>query len=85
MIKRKHLSASVPITTRALVQRINRALEKDHEVLKRSRGAEAMREFGDYFVVNFNMGAVVRVDVDLEDFGREIGVLEEFERLSKQG
>ena len=71
----------VPITTRALVQRINRALAEDDEVLKAPRGEKALQELGQYYVLDFNRNAVTRKDVDIEELGRSLGVLKAFEKL----
>ena len=75
---------AVPVTMRALVQRINRALAQDDEALKKTRGARAIQELGDYYVLDFNRNALVEKDVDPEEFGRELGVLQDYERLVKE-
>jgi hypothetical protein len=73
----------VPVTTRALVQRINRRIAGDDEVLKAARGDKARQEVGDYYIVDSRIGALVHRDVDLEAYAREIGVLQKHERLSE--
>jgi hypothetical protein len=75
MSKRK----GVPVTMRALIQRVNRKLATDGEVLKTTRGARAHQELGDYYVLNVRMNAVARHDVDPEALGRRIGVLRPWE------
>lgn len=72
---------TVPVTHRALVQRINRALKKDNKNLKAARSEKVSQELGGYFVVDLHRNAVVSKDVDLEEFGRELGALQKFERL----
>jgi len=73
--------AGVPVTARALIQRINRALAKDNEILKTTRGERAVQDLGQYYVLDFNMNAVMRKDVDIEEFGRQLGALKDFEKL----
>jgi hypothetical protein len=70
----------VPITEKALYQRINRKLRAQDEVLKRARG-NVETTLGDYYVVNVNRNYVAQHHVGLEQLGRELGVLAEWETL----
>jgi hypothetical protein len=70
---------SVPVTQRAVVQRLSRRLEADGKVLKKARGAYAADALGDYFVLR--NGSVINHHVDLEAFARESGALAEYEQL----
>lgn len=64
-----------PVSTRALVQRINRKLAHDNEGIRKVRGTA-----GSFVQVDFLRGMVISTEfTDLEDFGREIGVLERWE------
>jgi hypothetical protein len=72
----------VPITEKALYQRINRKLRVDGEALKHSRAdSRAWLDLGDYFTVDVRENFVTRHHVDLADLGRELGVLAEWETL----
>lgn len=74
----------VPVSERALVGRINRALAKDGEALRRCRrNSRAWPELGDYYVVDINKNFVTGKRLDLEDYGRELKVLADFEALSE--
>ena len=73
---------TVPITIRALVQRINRKLAEDGEVLKAPRGARALQELGDYYILDINLNAVLHKDVDVEELGRELGALKDYEHVA---
>ena len=68
------------ITTRALIQRINRKLKPEGEMLKTGRG-RARGSVGEYYVVNFNRNWITRQHVDLEALGRELGCLMAWEEL----
>ena len=72
---------SIPVTRRALLQRINRKLKKVSEVLRATRGENARADFGDYFILDLDRNAVLHKAVDLEKLGRKKGVLKKFERL----
>jgi hypothetical protein len=72
----------VPVTSRALIQRINRKLAADGEVLKASRGMQAFLDVGDHYVLDISMNAVVRKNLDIEQFGRSLGVLKPYEGLA---
>jgi len=67
----------IPITKRALVQRINRLLRKRNEALRGKRGANT----GEYYLVDFTRNALIQDDVSLDKLGRELDVLKPYERL----
>jgi hypothetical protein len=72
----------VPVTMRALLQRINRALKKEREQLKRTRGGmQAFLDLGDFWIHDWNGNAVARSHVDPEELGRKLGVLHEWEQV----
>ena len=75
----------VPISMRALIQRINRKLRHNGDVLKVARGspAESEADAGRYFIVNIERNLLVNDHCDPEAIGREIGVMAEHERLVK--
>ena len=74
----------MPVSERALVQRINRALGKDGERLCKSRSVQTSLTVGDYFVVDIERNFVAHQQVDLEDLGRELKVLRPYEHLVTQ-
>ena len=76
------MQKKVAVTERALVQRINRKLAKDQEVVKKARGA-ATRDLGDYYRLDAFRNAVMESNVDLEALGRKLGVLRVFEALKE--
>ena len=71
----------VPVTMRAVVQRINRKLRPDEEVLKKTRGMQAYLDLGDYYVLDWNRNNLVDKNVDPESMARELGVLLPYERV----
>jgi hypothetical protein len=75
---------TVPVSKRALIQRINRQLVSEERQLKAARGARAKQDLGDYYVLNTRSNSVMYQykDVDLEKLGREVGALREFETLA---
>jgi hypothetical protein len=72
-----------PVSMRALIQRINRKLRHNGEVLKVARGsrAEAEADVGRYFIVNIKRNLLVNDHCDPEAVARKIGVMAEYERL----
>lgn len=75
----------VPVTRRALMQRINRQLRNLDRRLIVRRGIKAWTEMGEYYIVDEKRGEVVRNDIDdLEEVAREIGVLKPWETLDKE-
>lgn len=71
----------VPISRRALLQRINRALAGDSQVLKVTHGEFDRAEFGDYYIVDLGRHAVTKKKIDPIKLGRELGVIREHEHL----
>ena len=73
-------SISVPVSLRAVCQRLARALARDGRTLKKTRAAPARKEIGDYFIVNGG-GEIIAHHVDLVQLARKIGVLQPYEHL----
>lgn len=80
----------VPLTERALVQRINRKLAHEGEVLKKCRCAvcgnridgSAHCNLGPYFIVDLSTNAVTNKEMDdLESLGNELKVIQPWEKL----
>ncbi len=71
----------VNISKRALIQRINRVLDKRGDVLKYNRSR--FEEMGDYFVVNVKGNYVVEKDVDLVALGKELAVIQDYEKFEE--
>jgi hypothetical protein len=73
--------AGIPVTMRALVQRINRKLRQSGQVMKATRGAAALRHAGAYYVIGDD-ARVRQLRVDPEALARKLGVLEPWERVT---
>jgi hypothetical protein len=86
----------VPVSLRALIQRINRKLATDQgalyaDQLRKARGLRWRQTVGEYYLLNVFRNAVDNTRVDPETLGRELGVLapweivEEIEVMEKVG
>ena len=76
------ITATNPVSERALVARINRALAKQHESLHRCRmGTQASNDLGAYYVLDVYRNLVLATHVDIEALGRELNVLGDGETL----
>ena len=72
------------IANRALIARINRLLRHQGQmgrILKASRGARALSDLGQYFVLDIERNIIVLHHVDPENLGRELGVLAQWEHV----
>jgi hypothetical protein len=69
----------IPVTSRALHQRINRKLKKDGEQLRAYR-----RGRGGYYVLDLERNFVVHGHVKPEQLGRRVGVLQPWERVEAE-
>ena len=76
---------TVPVTMRAIVQRINRKLAADgYRRLKQSRGRPWKYldcDVGKWFLVDGSRNCVERAQVNPEEFAKELGVLKPSERV----
>jgi hypothetical protein len=82
-MKTNKKAAYLVITPRALTQRINRALRKDGQQLRRYRGSRSWTNLGDYYVVDLMGNYITATHVSPEQFGRELGVLKKWERMEE--
>jgi len=71
----------IAITTRAMIQRINRRLAKDERILKAARSQRTEQSVGKFFVVDLARNLIVEQDVDPETLGRKLGVLDKWEMV----
>ncbi len=73
------------ITEQALIKRINRALAKQYESVRRCReDSRAFGYYGTYYVLDTWRNSPIATHVDLESLGRELGVLGQYEALCEQ-
>lgn len=75
----------VPVSERALVQRVNRKLAPEREVVKKARGQRMQMEAGTFYRIDLQRNFLVESDVDLEALGRDLGVLNPWESLEEPG
>ena len=74
----KRKEPDIRLTLPAIKARINRKLIIDGQMLKRSRGKQK-QALGEFYVMDVRTNDLVRKDVDLEKFAREIAALKPFE------
>ena len=83
MTAAKKKVTKVPVSMRALIQRINRKLAQDEQILRATRGdGRTRQEFGDYYIVNTRTNGVDANHVDPEELARELKVLRDWEEVS---
>ena len=75
---------TIPITKRALLQRVNRALNKEDRQLKKAVGARLQQNVGEYYVVDLRLNAVAMLDVDPVELARKLEVLQPWERVANE-
>jgi len=82
----------VAVTEKALVNRINRHLRRRHDLeatdlyrLKKTRSAQARVDHGDYYLYNCRTHSVVKKQIDLDAYARDLGALKPFERVQGNG
>jgi len=71
----------IPITERALLQRINRKLDEKHEKVHKARGM--VKEQCDFYRLNTSTNTVMKYMTrdDFEKFGRKLDAIREYEIL----
>jgi hypothetical protein len=75
--------STVPVTERALMQRINRKLRKEDQVMKSTRGDKWRGDLGNYYIVDLNRNTIVAQHCTPEKIGRELGVLAHYEHMAE--
>jgi hypothetical protein len=75
----KRTGETIPVTMRALTQRINRKLQG--EVLKTARSWRVASSVGHYYTIDPKQNWIVRKHVDPEAIARELGVLAHHEHV----
>lgn len=73
-------ASQISISRRALIQRLQRALKEDELVLRTAHNERVRRKMGDYYTMDLRTSQVMETYVDLEDLGREYGVLKDYEK-----
>jgi hypothetical protein len=73
--------SKVPVSVRAIVQRINRVLQENDRQLKAARGGRALQACGRFYVINVKSNTVVQHNVDLSELAQELGTIKPFEAL----
>jgi hypothetical protein len=71
----------LPLSERALNQRINRKLKQDGKQLRTARSPSVELSRGRYFIVDVNHNSVTAHHIHLEELGHELGVLKPWEKV----
>jgi len=76
-------ASKVPVSERAIIQRINRALAPRDMVLRTARGQQMQLDVGHWYVVNTRINGVVQPykHMDLADIAQDVGVLRGWEEI----
>lgn len=72
------------IRERTLISRINRKLRHDGERLRKCRQERFRHDLGEFYIVNTDGHWIANKDVDIEDLGRDLGVLRPHEALVEE-
>jgi hypothetical protein len=68
---------TIPVNRRSLIARMQRALAKDGRRLRTDRRGRRTS----YLLIDSKRQTLIAADIDLEQLGRELGVLQPYERL----
>lgn len=78
------MKKKVPVSQRAIMARIKRALAKEGKALKISRSHMEREHYGDAFVIDLGMTQAVKAHVDLKELALELGVLKAYEEMTDE-
>jgi len=67
--------AKIPVSLRAVTQRVNRALAKEGQKFMKSRNGD------DWYIVDTNRNTVVASGCSIEIVAREVGALKPYEEI----
>jgi hypothetical protein len=79
-MKTQPTDKKVPVSERAIVARIRRALAKQEMILRRSRGQSAIASLGEWHIVNYHNNLEYD-DVDLEVWAKSLKVIAPYEKI----
>ena len=74
----------IPVSKPALIRRINRKLASEGRMghkLKKIRGQAGRSSLGEYYIVDIDKNYILETFVNLEDCGRKLGTLQQYEKL----
>jgi cytochrome oxidase assembly protein ShyY1 len=77
----KSKKSTVPVTERAVIQRVNRKLALEGQKLRTSRSARSIQDSGRYYIVDLRGNWLARKNVDVEKLARELEVLAGWESI----
>lgn len=77
--------SKVPVSRRAVEQRINRALATDGEKLLRTRSNRMFPTLGNYYIVNVEKNFIREHHVQLNKLAGKLKVLKGYEYLETEG
>lgn len=85
-VNMKKQQTKVPVTERALIQRINRKLaqEKWPKGFRATRSTGEKNNLGDFYVLDLERNMVVDHHCTPDKYGRELGVLKPYEELAER-
>ena len=69
------------VTESTLVKRINRRLRHRNEAVRKTRNEICRIEWGDFFYITTDTNFIIETHIDIEELGRELHVLAEYEAL----
>jgi hypothetical protein len=73
----------VPVSIRAVIERINQKLAAKGEILMATRQMKMTQHFGDYYILDLR-GNVVDMDVDPEKLARKLRLLKDGEEVGRR-
>ena len=71
-----------PVTSAAVLKRVNRRLARDAQQLRKNRGGPYTERLPAWIQVDLDRNAIIGGTDDLEAYARELGVLAGWERLA---
>jgi hypothetical protein len=75
----------ISVSKTTLHKRINQKLKKDHQVFCTSRTLDEQRKYGKYYTFDMSSNLSVGANLDMEAYGRELGVLAGWEVVKARG
>jgi hypothetical protein len=75
------MGTRLPISERALFQRIDRKLRLSGKKLGTSRTTQMETSVGRHYIIDMQRNSISRKSVDLIELGRELGVIQPWEKL----
>lgn len=76
------MEQKIPVSSRAVLARVNRILGKEGKALRFSRSQGEKANLGEGYILNTEKGAIEHSHVSLKEWAQKLGAIKAFEEMA---